>query len=99
MDSSPSPTNSQHTSNISADALAAAAERRTREATPLLTAAQLAAEHERRQKFRRLIDPGITRPNSKERAFSSLKVQHTYCFPLSSVLIWVSIVPFNCRPC
>ncbi|KAF8913935.1 hypothetical protein CPB84DRAFT_1757953 [Gymnopilus junonius] len=68
-----SPTPSQPSATISSDALAEAAERRTRLATPQLTAAQLAAEHERRQKFRRLIDPGITRPNAKERALSSLK--------------------------
>jgi len=58
---------------ISPETLAEAAERRFRQATPQLSAAQLAAEHERRQKFRRLIDPGITRPNPKERALSSLK--------------------------
>jgi len=66
-----SPTASEPT--ISADALAEAAERRTGQATPQLTAAQLAAEHEHRQKFRRLIDPGITRPNPRDKAFSSLK--------------------------
>jgi hypothetical protein len=70
-----SPTASLHTSpSISADALAEAAERRTRQATPQLTAAQLAAEHEHRQKFRRLIDPGITRPNPRDKALTSLKV-------------------------
>jgi hypothetical protein len=68
-----SPTASLPTSSISTEALAEAAERRNRQAKPQLTAAQLAAEHERRQKFRRLIDPGITRPNAKERALSSLK--------------------------
>lgn len=31
-------------------------------------------EHDRRQKFRRLINPGITRPNSKETALAALKV-------------------------
>lgn len=59
---------------ISPEALAAAAERRSRQATPKLTASQLAAQHEKRQRFRRLIDPGITRPNPKDRAMSSLKV-------------------------
>ena len=63
---------------ISPEALAAAAERRARQATPQLTASQLAAEHEKRQKFRRLIDPGITRPNSKDRAMSSLKVPEIF---------------------
>ena len=60
--------------SVSSDALAAAAELRTRQAVPQLTAAQMAAEHEKRQKFRRLLDPGITRPNSKEQALRSLKV-------------------------
>lgn len=60
--------------SVSSDAIAAAAELRTRQAVPQLTAAQMAAEHEKRQKFRRLLDPGITRPNSKEQAFRSLKV-------------------------
>ena len=60
--------------SVSSDALAAAAELRTSKAAPQLTAAQMAAEHEKRQKFRRLLDPGITRPNSKEQALSSLKV-------------------------
>jgi len=59
--------------SVSSDALAAAAELRTRQAVPQLTAAQMAAEHEKRQKFRRLLDPGITRPNSKEQALRSLK--------------------------
>ncbi|KAF9485327.1 hypothetical protein BDN70DRAFT_765690, partial [Pholiota conissans] len=58
---------------ISNSALAEAAERRTRQTTPQLSAAQLAAEHERRQKFRRLVDPGIARPNPKDKAMSSLK--------------------------
>jgi hypothetical protein len=59
--------------SVSSDALAAAAELRTRQAAPQLAAAQMAAEHEKRQKFRRLLDPGITRPNSKEQALRSLK--------------------------
>jgi len=69
-----SPTASVHSPSISAEALAAAAEQRTQQSQLQGgTAAQLAAEHERRQQFRRLLDPGITRPNSKERASSSLK--------------------------
>ncbi|PPQ98568.1 hypothetical protein CVT24_004059 [Panaeolus cyanescens] len=54
----------------SVDALAAAAERRLRqeEQSRGLTAAQMAAQHDKRQHFRRLIDPGIVRPNSKEQA-------------------------------
>jgi len=53
--------------------LAAAAELRIRQAAPQLTAAQMAAEQEKWQNFRRLLDPGITRPNSKEQALRSLK--------------------------
>jgi len=68
-----SPSPDPQTVSVSNDALAAAAELRTRQAAPQLTAAQMAAEHEKRQKFRRLLDPGITRPNSKEQALSSLK--------------------------
>jgi hypothetical protein len=64
---------------ISADALAAAAERRTRELPAQKSAAQLAKEHERKQKFRRLIDPGITRPNNKEDTVSSLNVRDQGC--------------------
>lgn len=60
--------------SVSNDALAAAAELRTRQTATQLTAAQMAAKHEKRQKFRRLLDPGITRPNSKEQALRSLKV-------------------------
>ncbi|KAG6844913.1 hypothetical protein H0H87_002612 [Tephrocybe sp. NHM501043] len=59
--------------SISADALAAAAERRARQVSAQPSAVQMAAEHERRQAFRRLIDPGIVRPNSKEQAIASLK--------------------------
>ncbi|RXW24717.1 hypothetical protein EST38_g1166 [Candolleomyces aberdarensis] len=62
---------------ISAEALAAAAERRNRENPRQQTAAQLAQEHERKQKFRRMVNPGIMRPNPKEQALSSLKVRQT----------------------
>lgn len=58
---------------VSTDALAAAAERRAGQLPAQPSAAQLAAAHERRQAFRRLIDPGILRPNSKEQAMASLK--------------------------
>ncbi|EGO01926.1 hypothetical protein SERLA73DRAFT_132602 [Serpula lacrymans var. lacrymans S7.3] len=54
------------------DVIAAAAERRTQQDTHL-SGAQLLQEHDQRQMFRRLIDPGIFRPNSKEVAFVSLK--------------------------
>jgi len=36
-------------------------------------------EHEKRQAFRRLIDPGILRPNSKEAALTSLKASSVPC--------------------
>lgn len=61
-------------SDADQDARAAAAERRIRQAQPQKTAAQQAAMHERRQKFRRMIDPGIMRPNAHEQAVQSLKV-------------------------
>jgi hypothetical protein len=74
---------------ISSDALAAAAERRACQLPAHLSAAQLAAAHERRQAFRRLIDPGILRPNSKEQAMASLKVQCTMLVLfLSSFKLW-----------
>ena len=74
MSSPGSPSSVSPSGSVSNDALAAAAELRTRQAVPQLTAAQMAAEREKRLKFRRLLDPGITRPNSKEQALSSLKV-------------------------
>ncbi|KLO15695.1 hypothetical protein SCHPADRAFT_995694 [Schizopora paradoxa] len=40
------------------------------------SAKQLAAEHEVKQAFRRLIDPGIMRPNSRETALEALKTLH-----------------------
>ncbi|KAF8351427.1 hypothetical protein F5887DRAFT_937406 [Amanita rubescens] len=58
--------------SIPHDSIAEAAARRIQELTPQAPPAQLIKEHDRRQKFRRLIDPGITRPNSKEQATSSL---------------------------
>lgn len=69
-----SPSRSPESRSVSADAMAAAALRRASQAPAVKSAAQLAAEHDRRQAFRRLIDPGIVRPNSKEQANSSLKV-------------------------
>ncbi|KAJ7700129.1 hypothetical protein B0H17DRAFT_901028, partial [Mycena rosella] len=55
--------------------LAAAAERRLRQHQgPSPSELQFSgAEHDLRQKFRRLIDPGILRPNAKEQALASLK--------------------------
>ena len=74
MSSLDPPSSGSPAGRVPSDAIAAAAELRTRQAVPQLSAAQMAAEHEKRQKFRRLLDPGITRPNSKEQALRSLKV-------------------------
>jgi hypothetical protein len=65
-------------SDISADTVASAAERRASRLPQHPSATQLMVDHERRQLFRRLIDPGIIRPNSDKQAMSSLKVQ---CIP------------------
>ncbi|KAF9534289.1 hypothetical protein CPB83DRAFT_889289 [Crepidotus variabilis] len=73
--SSPSVSSVHSSTNIiPQDTVAAAAERRVRQTVPQKTAAQLAAEHERRQKFRRMVDPGITRPNAHEQAMRSLRI-------------------------
>ena len=40
-------------------------------------------DHDRRQEFRRLVDPGITRPNSREVAYEAIKVRSC---PLVSVI-------------
>ncbi|KAE9410556.1 hypothetical protein BT96DRAFT_381432 [Gymnopus androsaceus JB14] len=67
-----------------ASLLAEAVERRISAQEPLgLTPAQMAAEHEQRQRFRRLIDPGILRPNPEAQAVESLKI----LFKLSENLI------------
>ncbi|KAJ6515862.1 hypothetical protein C8R45DRAFT_1087008 [Mycena sanguinolenta] len=60
---------------ISGADLAAAAERRLqqRQAAPSAELQFTGAEHELRQKFRRLIDPGILRPNAEAQALASLK--------------------------
>ncbi|KAF8165309.1 hypothetical protein B0H34DRAFT_688679 [Crassisporium funariophilum] len=74
MSSPGSPSSAEpYNPNVSNHALAAAAARRILQTTPQLTAAQMAVEHEKRQKFRRLVDPGITRPNPKDQALTSLK--------------------------
>jgi hypothetical protein len=65
---------SSETSRPAPSALAAAAEGRVRGATPQKSTAQIASEYEKRQKFRRMIDPGITRPNAEGQAHRSLKV-------------------------
>ena len=40
-------------------------------------------DHDRRQEFRRLVDPGITRPNSREVAYEAIKVRS--CPPFSVI--------------
>ncbi|KAG2056393.1 hypothetical protein BDR06DRAFT_909921 [Suillus hirtellus] len=54
--------------------LAAAAQRRSAMTGPAGSDFELLRQHEQRQKFRRLIDPGILRPNSHEAAMASLKI-------------------------
>jgi hypothetical protein len=66
-----SPTSSVHSTEIPSDLLAAAAQRRAQNAQPT-PEAQRIQEYELRQAFRRLIDPGILRPNSKDVALASL---------------------------
>lgn len=76
MESPTASSSSPLRTSIPVDQLAAAAERRQKELSQSAqpSAAQLAEEHDRRQCFRRLIDPGIIRPNPKEQALASLKV-------------------------
>ncbi|KAJ7368337.1 hypothetical protein DFH08DRAFT_22961 [Mycena albidolilacea] len=71
MSESPTPSTS---TTISAD-LAAAAERRLqqRQASSTSELQFAGPEHEQRQKFRRLLDPGILRPNAEAQALASLK--------------------------
>jgi len=59
------------------NALAEAAERRNINQVGGVSGKQLLQEHERRQMFRRLINPGIYRPNPEEVAVASLKVLST----------------------
>lgn len=54
--------------------LAAAAQSRNATTRQALSSSELLRQHEQRQKFRRLIDPGISRPNSQEAAMASLKI-------------------------
>jgi hypothetical protein len=54
--------------------LAAAAQRRNVTTRQALSNSELLRQHEQRQKFRRLIDPGISRPNSQAAAMASLKI-------------------------
>jgi hypothetical protein len=68
MSSSPPPT---------AQVLAEAAAGRRASTETGVSSAQLMQEHEKRQNFRRLIDPGIFRPNSNQVAMDSLKTLST----------------------
>ena len=79
MSTTPEP--SQSNSPLSREALAAAVAARTaslQAENAKKTAKQLAAEHEVKQAFRRLIDPGIMRPNSRETALEALKVSKIF---------------------
>ncbi|KAF8558749.1 hypothetical protein OG21DRAFT_1595057 [Imleria badia] len=60
-----------------AEVLAEAAARRHSNTGAGVSGSQLMQEHEKRQHFRRLIDPGIVRPNSKQVAMDSLKTLTT----------------------
>lgn len=73
LNMSTSPSSPTKPNEIAADLLAAAALKRaqTSSASDTLTSTQ---EYEKRQNFRRLIDPGILRPNAKDTATASLKV-------------------------
>ncbi len=55
-------------------AIAAAAERRLRTTIPDHERLAFDAEHDLRQSFRRLVNPGIIRPNSRETASTALEV-------------------------
>jgi len=67
---------SESTSTVSSSELAAAAELRLQQQQgPSPSEMQFSGpEHELRQKFRRLIDPGILRPNASQQAVTSLKL-------------------------
>jgi hypothetical protein len=73
MSEESSASTSAHSPELAADLLAAAAQRRRQDANAS-NEAQNIQEYEMRQAFRRLIDPGILRPNSKDVATTSLKV-------------------------
>lgn len=77
MTSPPTSPTSARIASPDASNIAAAALRRQQETPQISSAAQLAKEHEARQEFRRLIDPGIMRPNTREAAIESLKILKT----------------------
>ncbi|KAF8450269.1 hypothetical protein L210DRAFT_2377530 [Boletus edulis BED1] len=64
-------------SSPTAQLLAEAAARRHAGADAGVSSAQLMEEHEKRQNLRRMIDPGIIRPNSRQVAMDSLKTLST----------------------
>ncbi|KAL0564255.1 hypothetical protein V5O48_017798 [Marasmius crinis-equi] len=59
--------------------LAEAAERRQQESSQRRSLADERAEHEKRQHFRRLVDPGIMRPNAAPQALESLRTIQKLC--------------------
>ncbi|KAJ8596003.1 hypothetical protein M405DRAFT_727001 [Rhizopogon salebrosus TDB-379] len=68
-----SPPPSEYSSPPSAEFLAAAAVQRRNATAEPNSESQHLRQHEQRLMFRRLIDPGIYRPNSSEAAMASLK--------------------------
>ncbi|OJA19013.1 hypothetical protein AZE42_00365 [Rhizopogon vesiculosus] len=66
-------TPSEYSSPPSSEFLAAAAQRRNATAEHTIPESQLLRQHEQQKMFRRLIDPGIYRPNSPEAVMASLK--------------------------
>ncbi|KAH0840149.1 hypothetical protein J3R83DRAFT_1130 [Lanmaoa asiatica] len=71
-----------------AQVLAEAAARRHPGTEAGTSDAQFMQEHDKRQMFRRLIDPGIFRPNSKETAMDSLKASGGIVVPRIALLIF-----------
>ncbi|KAG6378949.1 hypothetical protein JVT61DRAFT_13235 [Boletus reticuloceps] len=76
-------------SSPTAQLLAEAAARRHAGADAGVSGAQLMEEHEKRQNLRRMIDPGIFRPNSRQVAMDSLKAS-ALCRPFPSLSMWLN---------
>jgi hypothetical protein len=87
IDSSPPGSPRPASELISHDAIAGAAEHRIQQEMPLARPAQIAAEHDKRQAFRRLVDPGIMRPNAYETAMASLKVSSVLLIRLEEFML------------
>ena len=93
--SSPPPTPATPPKQADRSSILAAVERRSAPqtyisagpSTPGSTYTSFDKDHEKRQEFRRLVDPGITRPNSQEVALVALKVPQTGYY--------VSVVAFS----